>query len=161
MTTILGLSYEVYLINIVIAIPTFLILRWILKKKIKNQNTRKLSTWIGTIILTPLIYILGIITMFTIMGYEPDRDFEKERWFAHPELRYEMRDDLVESEILTGKTKDQIIEFIGKTDKGQDMNKWDYNLGMSGNGFGWQFNNLILTFENEQVIKTEKIEIKD
>ena len=99
MITIFGLSYEVYLINIIIAIPTFFVIRWLFKKIIKDKKIRLITTWAGTISLTPLIYIASIILMFTILTQESIRDFNRERWFSHIELRYEMRDDIVESEI--------------------------------------------------------------
>ncbi len=161
MNTIFGFGYEVYLINIAIAILTFYSLRWILKKLISRQSERNLITWIGTIILTPLIYIFGVLLILIILMYEPDRNFEQKRWFEHPELRYEMREDIIENEIRIGKTKSQIIDLIGKPNKEDIAGEWNYDLGMSGNGFGWQFNNLILTFKNAKVINNEIVEIKE
>ena len=38
---------------------------------------------------------------------------------------------------------------------------WTYDLGMSGAGFGWQFNSLQLTFENGKVSDVKKLEIVD
>ena len=156
------MSIEVYIINLVIGIVTFIILRWALKKFIKSDKLRIRLTWLGTIILTPLIYVGLIAVFFSILFYQPTRDFDKEKWFADIERRYEMRDDLIESGILKDKNKKEIIDLIGLPDFGTDTTKiWNYDLGTSGAGFGWQFNTLLVTFDNDQVVKVEKQEIVD
>ena len=154
---------EVYISNLVIGIVTFFILRWIFKRLIKTDNVLRIAlTWIGTVILTPIIY-LGLIAIFIIViSYEPSRSFNKERWFADKFNRYEMRDDLVKSGRLKNKSKQEIVEILGLPSTVIDsLNIWDYELGMSGAGFGWQFNNLKLTFDNGYVTKVEKVEILD
>lgn len=159
--TIFGLGYEVYLINLVIAIPTFFIIRWLIRRITKEKTLGILIPWIGTLFLTPLIYVCFVIMIFYVITYEPSRNFNKERWFSDTEKRYEMRDDIVKSKILLGKTKSEIIELIGRPGKGDSTNVWNYDLGMSGNGFGWQFNNIELTFIDNIVSDIKKIEIKD
>lgn len=157
------MGVEVYVINFVIGILTFLILRWIFKKFITtNRVLRIILTCIGTIVLTPIIYTGLIVVMIAAMFYEPTRDFSKEKWFADKSKRYEMRDNLVESELLKNKTKEEILDILGPPDIRTDsVNVWDYNLGTSQAGFGWQFNNLIITFDNDRVTKVEKTEIVD
>ncbi len=154
---------EVYMIILGIGIVTFFFLRWIFKRLIKTDNVLRVAlTWIGTVILTPIIY-LGLIAIFIIMiSYERSRSFNKERWFADKFNRYEMRDDLVKSRRLKNKSKQEIVEILGLPSTVIDsLNIWDYELGMSGAGFGWQFNNLKLTFDNGYVTKVEKVEILD
>jgi hypothetical protein len=156
------MSKEVYIINLVIAIVTFFILRWTLKNFIKAEKLRIGLTWVGTIILTPLIYMGLIAIFFSILFHQPTRAFDKDRWFADREKRYEMRDDIVESEILKEKNKKEIIELIGPPDFGTDTNDvWNYDLGTSGAGIGWQFNTLLVTFKNDRVVKVEKQEVVD
>jgi len=99
--------------------------------------------------------------MITVMFYEPTRDFNKEKWFADKSKRYEMRDDLVESELLKNKTREEVLDILGPPDLRVDtVNFWDYDLGTSGAGFGWQFNNLIITFDKDRVTKVEKREVE-
>jgi hypothetical protein len=95
---------EVYISNLVIGLVTFFILRWIFRRLIKTDNVLRIAlTWIGTVILTPIIY-LGLIAIFIIViSYERSRSFNKERWFADKFNRYEMRDDLVKSGLLKNK----------------------------------------------------------
>ena len=156
------MSTEVYIINLIIGVVTFFSLRWILKKFVKSDKLRIGLTWGGTIILTPLIYVGIVAIFFSILFYEPTRDFDKEKWFADRESRYEMRDDIVESGFLNDKNRQEIIDLIGLPDFGTDStNIWNYDLGTSGAGLGWQLNTLIVTFDNDRVVKVEKREILD
>ena len=72
---IFGLSFEVYIINLIIAVPLFFIIRWIFKRLVKNENLGKLATWISTIILTPIIYSILIVLWITIASYYPKMVF--------------------------------------------------------------------------------------
>ncbi|MGP1993876.1 hypothetical protein D9V96_018495 [Zobellia laminariae] len=155
------MSPEVPITVILIGIPTFFILRWILKRFIKNKKTRNWTSILGTIIIAPILYIGLVMAFFSYLFYEPQYDFEKERWFADKNSRFEMRDDLVNSGILNGKTKIEVIELIGNSESADSTDIWTYDLGTSGAGFGWQFNSLILTFENEKVSDVKKQEIVD
>lgn len=155
------MSPEVPLIVILIGIPTFFILRWILKRFIKSKKTRNWTSILGTIIIAPILYIGLVMAFFSYLFYEPQYDFEKERWFADKNSRFEMRDDIVNSGILNGKTKNEIIELIGNSESADSTDIWTYDLGTSGAGFGWQFNSLILTFENGKVSDVKKQEIVD
>jgi hypothetical protein len=156
------MSLEVYVINLVIAVVTFFILKRTLKKIIKADERRILITWIGTLVLTPLIYFTLIIVFFSMLFYEPTRDFDRARWLADKHKRFEMRDDIVESGLLKGKSKKQVIDLIGRPDFATDTtDRWTYDLGTSGAGFGWQFNSLLVTFDNGRVESVEKQEIVD
>jgi preprotein translocase subunit YajC len=155
------MSPEVPLIVLLIAIPTFFILRWILKRFIKNKKARNWTSIVATLIVAPILYFGLIIGIFSYLFYEPQYDFKKERWFADKNARFEMRDDLVNSRILIGKSKSEIIDLIGKSDSNDSTENWTYDLGMSGAGFGWQFNYLKLTFENDKVSDVKKQEIVD
>jgi len=155
------MSPEVQIIILIIAVPTFLILRWILKRFIQNKKTRNWTSIAGTIIIAPILYLVLVFYFFSYLFYEPQYDFDREKWFSDKHSRFEMRDDIVESRILKGKSKSEIIELIGKPVSNDSTELWTYDLGMSGAGLGWQFNYLELTFENEQVSSVKKLEIID
>lgn len=146
---------------IILTIPTFLILNWVLKKYIKNQKNRKISTIIGTIILTPILFY-GIIYLFlSFIFYEPQYKFDKEKWFNEKHQRFEMRDDIVKREIFLNKSKKGVLNFIGEPTLGDTTDIWIYELGMGGGGVVFQFNQLIVTFKNDTVRKVEKLEVID
>ena len=155
------MSPEVQIIILIIAVPTFLILRWILKRFIQNKKTRNWTSIAGTIIIAPILYLVLVFSFFSYLFYEPQYDFDREKWFSDKHSRFEMRDDIVESRILKGKSKSEIIELIGKPVSNDSTELWTYDLGMSGAGLGWQFNYLELTFENEQLSSVKKLEIID
>ncbi|AGC76517.1 hypothetical protein DDD_1390 [Nonlabens dokdonensis DSW-6] len=114
-----------------------------------------------TLITAPLIYSVLIIVFFSILFYEPQLDFNKERWMKIEQGRYKMRDDLVDSKILNGKTKKEVIDLIGRSRSADSTNVWTYDLGTSGAGLGWQFNYLEIKFANDKVNTVKKIEIVD
>ena len=155
------MSPEVPIIVLIIAIPTFFILRWILKRFLKDKKTRNWTSFIGTIIIAPILYNGLIIAFFSYLFYEPQFDFEKERWFTDKNSRFEMSDDLVNSRILNGKTKSEIIELIGESENDNSTDIWIYDLGTSSAGFGWQFNSLRLTFKDGIVSDVKKLEMVD
>ena len=155
------MSPIVPIIIIIIAISTFFILRWILKRFIKDKTTRNWTSVITTIITAPILYYGLIIVFFSYLFYEPQFDFEKERWFTDKNSRFEMSDDLVNSRILNGKTKSEIIELIGESENDNSTDIWIYDLGTSSAGFGWQFNSLRLTFKDGIVSDVKKLEMVD
>ena len=154
------MSPEVPIIVLILAIIVYFILRKLLRNRIKDSKHRNIAAVIGAIFLAPIFYLILVIAFFSYLFYEPQSDFNRQKWFADKESRAEMRDDIVESEMLTNKDKKQVIELIGKPDF-DSLNIWKYNLGMSSAGLGVQFNSLELRFKNEKVSEVKKIEIMD
>jgi hypothetical protein len=154
------MSLEVPIIILILGILIYFVLNWILKRYITNSKSRIRVSIIGAIFLAPVSYLLLAIAFFSFLFYEPQYDFDEQKWFADKNGRFEMRDDIVESEMLKNKDKTQIVKLIGKPDT-ETSDVWTYDLGMSGAGFGWQFNSLKLTFKNGKVSEVKKIEIVD
>jgi hypothetical protein len=127
--TLFGVSVEVFFILIVISIPTFYISRWLLKKCIKVDKTRKIATWTATLIATPILYF-GLILLWLIsMSYHPSYDFDKQKWFTNKESRYEISEDIIESKMLIGKTKLEVRELLGDEGNKEESDHWYYYLG--------------------------------
>jgi hypothetical protein len=160
---IFGLSIEVYLILFFIFIPTFFFWKWLLKKYIKVEKTRKIMTWLATLILLPIIYS-GLIILFVFgISYTPNKNFDKTRWVTDKEERYQMADDIIRSKMLIGKDTNQVKSIIGEPPwRDEAAKKWTYNMGCGGGGLGFLFHNLDLNLDkNGIVISVEHIEIKD
>ena len=160
---IFGLSIEVYFILLIIAIPTFFFWRWLLKKYIKVDRTRKIATWSATLIGTPIIYV-GLIILFMFgMSYKPSKDFDKSQWLTDKEGRFQMAGDLVKSKILIGKDTTQIKQILGDPTWGGDTTQeWTYDMGFGGGMFSSLFHNLNLTFDKKgKVISVEHVKIRD
>lgn len=154
------MSIEVPIIILILGILIYFVLNWILKKYITDSRNRIGYSIIGAIFFAPISYLLLVIAFFSFLFHEPKCDFDEQKWFADKNSRFEMRDDIVESEMLKSKTKDEIVKLIGKPDS-ENLDTWIYDLGMSGAGFGWQFNSLVLNFKNGKVSEINKTEMVD
>ncbi|WP_321426364.1 hypothetical protein [uncultured Bacteroides sp.] len=154
--TILGVSIEVYFILFVLCLPTFIFWRWLLKKLIKVDRTRKIVSWVATLIATPLIYIGIIMLLFFSMSYYPTHDFDKEKWFTDKEKRYEMSDDIIESNMLIGKTKAEIQQILGDGDNSAQSDDWYYYLGYRPGFASIDPDVLYIEFRNCKVIRIEQ-----
>ncbi len=153
------MSPEVPIIILIVIIPTFLILRWISLRFFKKKKTSSWTSIVGTIIIAPILYFKLVFTVSGYLFYEPQYDFNREKWFADKHSRFEMRDDIVISGILNGKSKSEVIELIGKPEPNNSTELWKYNLGMCRFRFEWQLNYLELTFKKGEVYRVETIEI--
>jgi outer membrane protein assembly factor BamE (lipoprotein component of BamABCDE complex) len=63
------------------------------------------------------------------LSYHPTNDFDKEKWFADKETRYELSEDIIESEMLIGKTKSQVRQILGDENNTDQSDHWSYYLG--------------------------------
>ncbi len=165
---ILGLSVEVYFILLLIAIPTFFFWKWLLKKYIKVDTTRKIAIWCATLIGTPIIYG-GLIALFMVgITYTPTKDFDKREWLADREERFQMAGDIISSKMLIGKDTNQVKEVLGEPQWRNDSdwrpgtkNTWTYDMGLGGGGLGFLFHNLIIRFDKEKVVAVEHAKVRD
>jgi len=160
---IFGLSIEVYFILFFIFISTLFFWKWIMKKYIKVDKTRKIATWLATLIVTPFIYFGLIILFIFLMSYTPSKNFDKTKWLTDKEERYQMVDDIIESKMLIGKDTNQVKQILGEPPwRDETAKKWTYDMGCGGGGLGFLFHNLDLNLDIKSiVISVEHIEIRD
>jgi len=150
-------------LNILIAIPTFFILRWILKRYFKNSRKRVIATCIGTIVLTPLLYIGAIYIFFSILFHEPKRKFDKFSWNSDKTHRFQMADNIIKSKLLIGKDSTQVKALLGDTPVkyNNPTQHWSYDMGNGGGGLGFLFHNLSIKFKENKVTHVEHHQIAD
>ncbi|WP_163409760.1 outer membrane protein assembly factor BamE [Flavobacterium ajazii] len=146
------MSIEVPFIILFLAVPLFFFWRWLLRKIIKNEKNRKAVTWIMTIFSAPILYALIIVIWIFSITYYPSHDFEKRKWMTDKETRYELSEDLIESEILIGKTKQQVREILGEQNNKYESNNWKYYLGFKPTLFGIDPDILEIEFKNGKAI---------
>lgn len=146
------MGLDVLVINLILAFPTFFVCRFIFRK-ISDNGTRRLAIWIATIVLTPVVYISLIFMWVSYVSYYPERDFDKERWRADTETRYEMTDDLIENDKLIGKTKDEVKKLLGQEEVSPDGSRWIYYIGFSPSLFGIDPDVLEIEFKDDKVSK--------
>jgi hypothetical protein len=63
------------------------------------------------------------------MSYHPTNDFDKQKWFANKETRYELSNNIIESKMLIGKTKSEVRQLLGDEGNNNESNHWNYYLG--------------------------------
>ena len=160
---IFGLSIEVYFILLVIAIPTFLFWKWLLKKYIIVVKTRIIAIWSATFILTPIIYVGLILLFMFVLTYTPNINFNQSQWMTDKEGRFEMASDIINSKMLIGKDTSQVKQILGEPTWSDDTTKvWTYDMGFGGSAFSSLFHNLNLQLDNKgKVISVEHTKIRD
>ncbi|MBV5314325.1 MAG: hypothetical protein JZU47_13570 [Prolixibacteraceae bacterium] len=127
--TVFGASPEAYSFLLALGLPTYFILRWILKKFIKVESLRRIATLVTTLIVTPFIYS-GLIAFWLIsISYYPSHDFDKEKWFSNKEKRFELSKDIIKSKMLINKTKAEVQQILGDEENSGKSDYWNYYLG--------------------------------
>lgn len=126
---------------------------------IRNKKRRFLLSLIVTIILTPIIYFLVIIGFVYLIHIERNREFDQNIWKeseAESKVeKYEMIDNLVESELIINKDSVEVKRILGEPEyKNYKSNYWQYYAGM-GKGFGFVEHLLIIKFRNNKVFQVE------
>lgn len=141
---------------IILAIPIFLLWRWLFKKFIATKLKRRIITWLVTIVSTPIIY--GTIALLIILSieYYPKRDFDKKQWLTDKDKRYELSEDMIDSKMLIGKTKSEIKSLLGDEGNKVGDNEWYYNLGFRPELTGIDPDNLEIDFKNGKVVSVEQ-----
>ncbi len=126
--------------------------------KVGNKRNRKFLAIIPTVILSPIIYVgLVMIWIFSI-SYYPTSDFDKNEWNSNVEERFEMSEDIIESEILIDKTREEVIEMLGNDFITNNESKITYELGHVPGLFNIDPDYLDIKLENGKVISVNQYE---
>jgi hypothetical protein len=142
------------LIILILGIPSYFLSKWVLKKlHLGNDNNRKLIAIIPAIFLSPIIYFGLIYLWIFSVSYYPTNDFDKQEWETNIEERYKMSQDIMESKILIGKTKEEIIELLGKDFHTYNQNHIAYSIGFVPGLFSMDPDVLDIYFKNGKVTK--------
>jgi hypothetical protein len=153
------MSAEVPVIVLILAIPTYFICKWLKTRlKVGNKRNRKFLAIIPTVILSPIIYVgLVMIWIFSI-SYYPTSDFDKNEWNSNVEERFKMSEDIIESEILIDKTREEVIEILGNNFITNNESKITYELGHVPGLFNIDPDYLDIKLENGKVISVKQYE---
>jgi hypothetical protein len=151
------MSIEVPVIILILAIPTYFLSKWVLKKlKFGNDKDRKYIALFPTLILSPILYFGIILLWMFSISYYPSNEFNKQEWEANHEERYKMSEDIIDSKMLIGKTKEEITRLLGQDFWAINENHIAYKLGTLPRLFNIDPDALNIYFENEKVIKVEQ-----
>jgi len=148
------MSPEVPIIILVLAIPIYFLCKWGLNKwGIGNPKNRKLTAIIPTIILSPIAYVGIIVIWIMTASYYPTQKFNKAEWDNNIEERYTMSTNIIRSEMLINKTKEEVIELLGEDFSTYGKEHIAYYLGFVPSIIGIDPDVLDIYFENSKVVK--------
>lgn len=109
-----------------------------------------------------LVALSSIAVMFVFCWTRHDISFDAEKWKNWEEsettmfLRWDMTNDLMKKHDLKGMTVEEVINLLGEPEH-QDESQIRYYLGYARvNLLGIYTGSLILTLDNNKVVKLEK-----
>ncbi|MDW5289763.1 hypothetical protein [Formosa sp. PL04] len=144
---------------LILAIPAFFISRWVLKRlDIGTNKNRNYIAVFPALIISPFLYISIMLLWFASSTYYPTHQFSKFHWETNIEERYTMSKDIIESNMLIGKTKEEISGLLGTGFYVYNDNHIGYNLGFTPGLFNIDPDVLDIYFENGKVVKVEQHE---
>lgn len=147
----------VILIILFIAIVLFFIFNWILKRNNKISLKYKRITAIGlSIVFAPLLYLISILSYIAVVSYYPEYQFNQQKWNNIPEQRYELSADIIESKMLIGKTKTEVILLLGEDFYEYTPDHIAYTLGFTPGMFNIDTDVLDIIFKNNIVVKVKQ-----
>lgn len=98
-----------------------------------------------------IIYIGGIaLWLFNISQY-PRHNFTKEAWSTNQEKRYEISQNIIDSDLLIGQTKSEIRQLLGDEGNTDSSDHWTYYLGFRPGFINIDPDVLEIKFENGKV----------
>lgn len=138
---------------------------------VNTIDDRKWITIPLSIILTPFIYFYAFYPMLNIFSsYHHEKYFDAQLWHKNPSFRYEMYDNIVETDTLIGISKPKIKELLGTYEwlswddakKAHNQDRWNYGIGILPGAFNSQSEAMEVVFDNDTVrqINTYKITLK-
>jgi hypothetical protein len=110
----------------------------------------------ATILLTPLLYISIVLIWILSISYYPSREFNRQGWLNEQEKRFALSEDLIEREVLLGKTKPEIRHLLGDEGNTDQSNQWSYYLGFRPQLLNIDPDVLVIEFKDEVVVRVEQ-----
>jgi len=146
------MSPEVPIIVLILAIPTYFICKWLMTKlKVGNDRNRKFFAIIPTVILSPIIYVVLVMIWIFSISYYPTSVFDQNEWNSNVEERYKMSEVIIESKMLIGKTRHEVIRILGNEFITNSESEITYELGHVPGLFNIDPDYLDIKFENGKV----------
>lgn len=106
-----------------------------------------------------VLFSAALIASFLIWVFE--ERFNEKSWSANPSMRYQMADDIIDSDMLIGKSKEDVIELLGLPYKSNLFGKDNiaYRLGRPPSFSESKRTILIIDFELDHAVQViESIE---
>jgi hypothetical protein len=99
-----------------------------------------------------LFFLVAVLIAFILLK-NLEKPFNAQKWQTEPLQRYEMVNDLIESQILKGKSKTIVVQTLGNPDSQSttEQEAFIYDIGDPPSFFSSQKEYLLIVFKNQQV----------
>ena len=99
-----------------------------------------------------LFFFVAFIISSSLIWLFEER-FNKEQWRSNPQQRYKMVDDLIDSQLLINKSKDEVVLLLGEPYSSSAIEKdiFIYRIGKQPSFFESKKEHLLIIFENQKV----------
>ncbi|MDY2585871.1 hypothetical protein [Winogradskyella aquimaris] len=99
-----------------------------------------------------LFFLVAIIIAFILLK-NLEKPFDSQKWRSEPLQRYEMVNDLIESQILKDKSKTIVVQTLGNPDSKSttEQEVFIYDIGDPPSFFSSQKEYLLIVFKNQHV----------
>ena len=103
--------------------------------------------------ISAILFLALLISSLLLKLFE--KPFNGEDWRNHPKDRHEMVDNLIQSQLLIGNTKDEVIKKLGEPLQlvNSDKKGFIYSIGEVPSFFNFKNDRLLIFFENDKVVK--------
>lgn len=156
-------SFEVYVFVAIIAAVSFWPLTLVFSKLIRNRRMVMFSAFVGSLLLSPVLYVGLVSAIYFASIQYPSRTFTPEAWKTFGERvehddyiaseRHQFSRDLIQRKLLIGKSRQQVVEILGPGRETGDVLVYDLGF-VPGHGFDPDF--LEVYFENDIVVRVEQ-----
>ncbi len=95
-----------------------------------------------------------VIVIIGILCYYPSIAFDQQKWLTEKDTRYELSEDIIETNMLVGKMHEEVRQLLGDDDNNNNQsNHWTYYLGWLPSVFGNDIpEELSIEFEDDKVV---------
>lgn len=106
-----------------------------------------------------LLFFIAFVAGTTLI-YQFEERFDENLWRTERTRRYKLADDIIESQLLIGKTKEEVITLLGENYSTLSLNQQSliYKLGQPPSFFEPKMELLLILFVNEKVIEVTRIQ---
>ncbi|WP_299711041.1 hypothetical protein [uncultured Tenacibaculum sp.] len=147
------------MIYIVIVLILLVISGWIASKVSLLMNFKNEINKITFISFSTLVFIVLILLLLVYNYlYYPNKAFDKKIWNSVVHERYEMSKNIIEKELLIGKSKQEVIQLLGTKEFYTEDNRIMYTIGHIPSLFNIDPNILCVELENDIVVSVFQYE---
>lgn len=146
------LPVSVYAKLFLAGISVILFCRWLSIKLVKAGRQKAHIVNITRLIYACFTYAAFVWLVLNVITYEKQVIFNRQKWIAEKSRRHEMAEDLINSNILSGKDSNVVKQILGEPASRIDsVQNWNYYLGTGGGGFGFTMHSLVIEFKGDSV----------